>query len=363
MNTVWMFTPARLRRLPVCLAVLLILPLVMLPAAAGALELRFAEFGPNRGTRAQALEWFAEELARRTDGALTINFHWGKALLGTGAVLKGVGDGVADMGSIVGFLTPKELYYYNIGDLPMDNSDEWVGMRAIHALSTTDARLMQEFADNNVSYITNYTTGPIQLICTRPVPDLGAVRGLKVRGSGPYGKTMTAMGAVVERMGQPAVYQALDSGLIECNQNYYYSMRAYKQYEVAQHVVELDWGQNLSFGIIMNQDVFNGLPAAQQQVLRELGSDFIDHFARLMIEGRAADRQAMVQGIDGKRIDITHWPAKDRARLIQAGEASIKEWLEGAAALKLDGQAVYEHYLRLIDRFAKRKAEKGYPWR
>ena len=352
-----MCTSRRLRRLAVSLVLMF-----ALPSLAGALELRFAEFGPNRGTRAQALEWFAKELSQRTEGALTINFHWGKALLGTGAVLKGVGDGVADMGSILGFMTPKELYYYNIGDLPVDNSDEWVGMRAIHALSTTDDRVVRQFADNNVTYITSYTTGPIQLICTRPVPDLAAVRGLKVRGSGPYGKTMTAMGAVVERMGQPAVYQALDSGLIECNQNYYYSMRAYKQYEVAGHVVELDWGQNMSFGIVMNQDVFNGLPSAQQQVLRDLGADFIDHFARLMIEGRATDRQAMAQGIEGKRVDITRWPAADRARLIQAGENSIKEWLDGAATHKLDGKAVLDQYQQLIDRFAKQKADQGYPW-
>ena len=39
-----------------------------------------------------------------------------------------------------------------------------------------------------------------------------------------YPSNETDMGAEVQRMGQGDVYQALESGLIDCNQNYYYSI-------------------------------------------------------------------------------------------------------------------------------------------
>jgi hypothetical protein len=69
-----------------------------------------------------------------------VEFHWGGSLLGGKDTLKGVGDGVADMGTVVGFFTPRELRAYNIGDLPVDNSDMWIGLRAMYDLANGTRR-------------------------------------------------------------------------------------------------------------------------------------------------------------------------------------------------------------------------------
>lgn len=324
--------------------------------------LRFAEFGPNRGDRAKALTWFADELKKRSGGSLEVEFHWGHALLSTKAVLKGVSDGVADMGSIVGFLTPKELRVYNMADLPVENSDEWIGMRAIYKLATEHPAFKKEWDKAGVVYITNYTTGPIQLICTKPVKSVAELKGLKLRGSGPYGKAMRDLGAAVQSMGQPKVFEALDSGLIECNQNYYYSIKAYKQYEVAPDVTELNWGQNMSFGIVMNKAAYESLSAVEKKTLAEVGSDFIDHFAQVMIEGKEKDKAAMVAGIGGKTIKILHFSDADRQKVLDAGRKYVDEWVSDVTKGGLDGKAILAAYEKNIAEFAKAKASKGYPW-
>lgn len=330
--------------------------------AAYAKTLRFAEFGPNRGDRAIAAQWLADEIKKRSGGSLEIEFHWGGALLNTKSVLKGVSDGVADMGSIVGFLTPKELRAYNLADLPVENSDEWVGMRAVYKLSTENAALKKEFDKAGVVYITNYTTGPIQLICKKQINSLADIKGLKVRGSGPYGKAMSDLGAAVQGMGQPQVFEALDSGLIECNQNYYYAIKAYKQYEVAPYVTELNWGQNMSFGVIMNKASFESLTAAEKKAVTEAGSAFIDHFSKVMIEGKEKDKAAMIAGIGGKSIKLVDFPAADRAKIIAAGEKYIEQWVASVTKDGLDGKGILADYQKDIAEFAKVKESKGYPW-
>ncbi len=324
--------------------------------------LRYAEFGPNRGTRAQALNWFADELKKRSNGELEIEFHWGKSLLGTKAVLQGLGDGVADMGSVIGFFTPKKLRGYNIGDLPVANSDEWVGMRALYEFANTNGTIKKEFAKQGVHYVTNYTTGPIQLICTKQVSSLADLNGVKLRGSGPYGKTFGDFGADVQRMGQAKVYQALESGLVECNQNYYYSMKAYKQYEVAPHVVELDWGQNMAFGIMMNQGSWEGLSADHQKLISDLGSEFIDEIAKLMIDGKSSNKQAMVDGIEGKKINVVNLADEDRSKLLDGGKKYVDAWVAEAAEQGYDGKALLTSYESLIAKYADEKKAKGYPW-
>lgn len=330
--------------------------------AASAMTLRFAEFGPNRGVRAEALKWFANEIEERSDGSLEIEFLWGGSLLNTSAVLQGVATGVADMGSVIGFLTPQELKGYNIGDLPVENSDVWVGMRALFDLSNTHPAMQQEFEGAGVRYVTNYSTGPIQLICTRKVDSLADLQNLKVRASGAYGKALSDLGADVQQMPQPKVYQALDSGLIDCNQNYYYSIRAYRQYEVAPYVLELNWGQNMSFGIVMNEWTYQSLSEKQQQVIQSVGDDFIDHFAQAMIESARTDKAAMIEGIDGASIEVAHLPEGEREKLIEAGKKYVDIWVDEAKAAGMDGEDILATYQELIDKYAAERDAKGYPW-
>lgn len=324
--------------------------------------IRFAEFGPNRGSRAAALEWWADQIAERSNGELEVEFHWGKALLDTKAVLGGVADGVADAGTVMGFFTPREVRGYNIGDLPVANSDEWVGMRALFDYARENPAMQAEFDKAGVAYMTNYTTGPIQLICSQPVDGIDDLAGLKVRASGPYGKALAALGADVQSMGQGEVYQALDSGLVQCNQNYYYSMKAYKQYEVANHVAELDWGQNMAFGIVMNKALWDSLDDNQRAVLDEVNSDFIDHMAQVMIEGLEQDKAEMIAGIDGHSITVTAFSDADREKLLAAGAEQVDEWVKLATEEGLDGAALLADYQKRIDAYSAELAEKGYPW-
>lgn len=307
--------------------------------------LRFSDYGPNRGARAAALEWFADELATRTDGAVSIEFYWGGSLLGGRDTLGGVASGVADIGTIVGFFTPRELELYSIGDLPFANSDVRTGMRAIYDLATQDDGLAAEFDAAGVRYVTNYTTGPVELICRSEVTTLDQLQGLKIRASGPYGDTLERLGAEIVSMSQADVYQALDSGLIDCNQNYYYSMRAYRQYEVAPYVLELDWGQNMSFGIVMNPASFDMLDASQQAVLTELGSEFVDHVAEAMITEIDEARAAMVSGIDGSAITVNQLAEDDRTRLLEVSEEAISDWLDRAGEAGAEVLASYEALL------------------
>ncbi len=311
--------------------------------------LRFSDYGPNRGTRAKAMEWFADEVKSRSNDDLEIEFFWGGSLLGGRDTLGGVASGVADMGTVVGFFTPQELQLYNIGDLPLE-SDPSVGLHAMFDLSHGEA-ISEEMDKAGVRYVTNYTTGPVQLICKEPVKSLDDLKGLRIRGSGPYGETLKRLGAEVTSMSQADVYQALDSGLLDCNQNYYYAMQAYRQFEVAQHVFGMDWGQNMSFGIVMNPASYDALSDENKKVLDEVSAEFVDHLAEAMQASDESAREAMVNGIDGKSITVTEISDEDRKRLAEASQPSIDEWVKRVSESGADGEAVLSNYRDLLDKY------------
>lgn len=324
--------------------------------------LRFSDYGPNRGTRAASLEWFADQVRERSGGELDIEFHWGGSLLGMRATLEGLSSGVADMGTIIGFAHPRELRTYNIGDLPVENSDIWIGLRAMHDMARNHPAMQREFEDAGVRYVTNFSTGPIQLLCRQEISSLEDIDGLRIRASGPYGDALNDLGASIERMSQADVYQALDSGLIDCNQNYYYSILAYRQYEVAPYVLELDWGQNMSFGVFMSELAHERLDESQRAIIDEVADEFIDHFSEALQASSDTDKQRMLDGIDGDSITVVRLNEEDFQGLLDASHLHVMNWVERANEDGIDGQAVLDAYQEYIDTYTQEYEAQGYPW-
>lgn len=316
--------------------------------------LRFADYGPNRGVRAEAMEWMASELEKRSDGEIKIDFYWGGSLVGGRDTLTAIESGVADAGTVVGFFTPQQLQAYNIGDLPVENSDMWVGMRAIHDLSKNSETLQEEFENSGVVYLTNFTSGPVQLICRSEVNSLEDIKNLKIRASGPYADTLETLGAEVISMSQADVYQALDSGLLDCNQNYYYSIDAYRQYEVAPYILEMDWGQNLSFGIFANKFSYNSLNERNKNVVNETSEDFIDHFYKSL---KNSNESAKRKFQEDDSINISYLSEEDKALLNESSKLSINEWKGRLESNGVDADHFLEEYYTLIDNYKIEKTK------
>jgi len=98
-----------------------------LALAGGALSaetvLIHGEAGPNRGARADALQWFADQVAERSDGDIRFDIQWGGALFKSNAAVQSIADGVADTGSVIAVYYPQEMAGYGIADLPVNNPD------------------------------------------------------------------------------------------------------------------------------------------------------------------------------------------------------------------------------------------------
>lgn len=331
------------------------------PAASAETTLTWVDGNPNRGARAETYIWFADELKKQTNGEFNVEFHWAGALLNWGATTVGVGSGSADIGTIVAAYNPKELTAYSIGDLPLPNSDIWVGMRAIYELATTHPALQKMWEDLNLVYMTNVTTGAVQLICKNTlIETTDDLKGLKIRAVGPYGQAFAHFGANVVRLEQPKVYSALDTGVVDCNMNYLTAIDALKQNEVAKKVTLLDWGQNLAYGLVMNRDTYNKMTPEQQKILRDLCSEFIDVHAKAAIEAYDKSYKAITEGPNA--VEIGKMKPEEQAKLEEQGATSFAEWVKRADEAGLPGQDILDTYLQLVAKYTEIRDTKGYPW-
>ena len=324
--------------------------------------LRYGDFGPNRGARAEAMQWLDTELRARTDDALGIDFVWGGALVGAGTAVESIADGVADMGSVVPVYSPGKLVTYELADA-LQYADEWVGMNAVYDLMTTNEAVRKEWDAAGLVYFGNFTTGPTQLLSKKPVRTVADLEGLTIRATGGFVPAFKSAGAGTVSLGQPKVYEALSNGTVDASTTYYYTVLAYKHYEQAGHITELDMGQYLGFGIAVNKVTFESLSPEHRQVIRDLGRDFTKrHFAKIMFDARVAAREKLTAGIDGYKVAIHKPDPAMVPALNEIVDREAAEWVEKARKKDLPADALMAAYRELVGKYRAERDEKGYPW-
>ena len=66
------------------------------------------------------------------------------------------------------------------------------------------------------------------------------------------------------------------------------------------------------------------LEPQHQELIKKLGSEFIDDFAQVMIEKRQSIRQKLIDGIDGNRVKVVSLSKKEQKKLLKAGKMKLK---------------------------------------
>jgi len=325
-------------------------------------ELRFAEFGPNAGARAGGIVWLDEELRSRSNGELGLDIIWGGALVGAAAAAQAISDGVADMGSVVPVYAPGQLVTYEVVDTG-EIADEYIGMSAAYELMTTHPAALAEAEAFNVKYFGNYTTGPTQLLTkNKPVASLEDLKGLTIRTTGAHVPAMKAFGAATVSMSQPKVYEALSNGAVDGSTTYYYVVNGYKQYEVADYMTELNLGQTLGFGIIMNLQTYNSLNASHKKIVDQLGKDFTTEMARIMSNSRTETKAKLAAGIDGKKVEMLDAPEAMTAALVSEALKDNANWIKKANDKGLAGENIISDWQALVEKYKSEVGANGYPW-
>ena len=326
--------------------------------------LRFADGAPNRGTRSDAIVHFFDEVTRLSEGDLKFDPHWGGAMFDYTTVGDGVSSGSVDLGSVVGAYNPRKLKAIAIGDLTSGYSDPWVGMRAMYELMTTNKTVQDMLDKENLVYVTGYSSTGIQFECggktvIRSVDD---IKGKRIRGISSWTPVLKGLGASVVNLGAGEIYQALDTGLIDCSASYIYSIRTLKTHEVIKSLTVADWGQLSGFVMVMNKDSWNDLTEKQQQILRKAGSEMIDFFGETQIAEMDDVVEGLRTGSIGSKVPVYELPAEEREKLTLASEKYAAKWADSVNKDGLPGDEIWSEYQALLEKYDTERTSLGYPW-
>lgn len=341
------------------LATGLALTAMTLPAKAE-MTLSFTDNSANRGTRAEATMWFADELAKRTNGEINIDFHWGGTLFKGPDALKGVGDGAADMGLVIGVYNPALNPALVLADIPAELNDPWAASRAFYELNTTHPVLQKEWDDANVKFLTTLSTGPLQMLCKdKAITTVDGFKGTKMKGISHYSKVAQDFGANVVKMTAYDTYQGLDTGLIDCALFYTFAIPGYKLPEVTTDLTLINWGALMGIGIVINKDVFETLSPEHQEIMTQLGSEYVDKISEMM---KTEDKEIIKALRADENMNVHEMSDEEREKLLAAGEKYLDEWKARVGQVGIDGDELSDTYNALLIKWHDKLGADGYPW-
>lgn len=317
--------------------------------------------GPNRGVRANAVNELGEKIAEISGGALTVENNWGGALFKTTAALDSIGAGVADMGVIVGPYTQSELPELNVGGLPMIKASPWVMMNAMHELFATNESIKARLDERNLVFINFFALPTALLGCNGDqISSVDDVQGVKIGRTNSTSDLFEPLGGNMVNMPIYDVYQSMQTGLIDCTVTYGYFAVATKLDEQLETVVPIELSSSTVLATMMNKDTFESLSAEQQAAVREAGAAMPDFYGQSLGEAEAAAIAQMQSGDDP--IAFKSFAETDYAAFSETAQPIINDWLADAEATGLDGEAVIDQMISLIEKWNEIEASEGVPW-
>ncbi|MEM9047226.1 MAG: TRAP transporter substrate-binding protein [Pseudomonadota bacterium] len=238
---------------------------------AAADELKLADFQPpTHFVVGAAYQPFADAIAEKTDGAVTVTFYMGGEL-GPGPLEQYTRtvEAVTDLAFGLPGYTAENFPKTLLAELPGVIEAETGTAQIIANLD----KLSQEY--RRVVLVGLWNNAPnLLLMAEKPVDSLDDLSGLKIRvPSRNAGLVVEAWGATPVSMPAPAIYNAMQTGVIDGAMIDATTLRAFKLGEVTAHITQgMDTTISLFF-MIMNRDSFADLSAAEQAIVLEAGRE------------------------------------------------------------------------------------------
>jgi TRAP-type transport system periplasmic protein len=254
---------------------LLIIATAAFAAPAAGEELTVATFlPPQHHTNAVVFKWLGEELAKRSNGTLTLKVYPG-GQLGAGPVqqYKRVVEGVADIVLGVASYTP-ERFPKTMLTIPPGKAANSMEL-AERFLAVYDRYFADEFAA--VKYLGIGFPAGTSISATKNLSTLASLKGAKIV---PYSATTTAlmeaMGVVPVQMPVTEVYTGLSTGTIDGAIAAHNNMLApWNWQDVTRYYIDNFPAQFQTVYIVMNKDRHKGLKKEHRAIVDQIaGREF-----------------------------------------------------------------------------------------
>lgn len=292
------------------------------------------------GPRTKLVKWWGDELEKRTNGRIKVQYYWGGSLAKDVETLEAIKTGAADVGTIPGFTYTKQAFprWFFAEQLLM--VDDWYGHgKAVKAMYDSEATLRKEFTDYGVIPVALLPSVPVEFFSNFEWRTLEDVAGHKVNAIGAIATFLQPYGYVPVSMGLYDCYEGFSKGTIEAAQGPGYVLYAFKWYEVTDYLIRAPMMIFVP-NMFMNLGTWNELSAAEQDIIEDLWEELLDKQTEVF-DGM---EQTIQSTATAQGVQIIHIESEEFERWKTRARETWSVYLNDMTALGVDGQALIDKY-------------------
>lgn len=312
------------------------------PAAADPMVLKFSTMEPPQGPMVNCFTLpLLEELKAASNGQIEIETYMG----GTGFAhplrqYEQVARGVMDISQGVLSYTPGQFAMTEFATMPMLGEDAQALSRAVNKLAPE--YLADEFKDVHLMAI--LVTPPLYIHQRAESDGLDGLKGKRIRSTGKgAGAFLEAFGAIPVQLPAPAVYENLQTGVIDGAISEFLALRSFRIGEVAGHHLLANTSHALLF-LGMNKNTLSALPEDLQELVRtKLSGPDVGARASACWEKLGNE---VVENLKSEGQDFVPLSDADRARADEVAEKITDEYVASLEAAGKPARAFHDALLK-----------------
>ncbi|MDR3238358.1 MAG: TRAP transporter substrate-binding protein [Spirochaetia bacterium] len=310
-------------------------------------EFSYSIFFPPTHAQTKAASDWADEIAKRTAGAVKINIFPSGTLTNANECYDGVVKGLSDLGMSCFSYTRGRFPVMEAADLPLGYPNGFAATRIVNEYYNTQ----QPDELKNVKVLYLHAHGPGLLHTKKPVRTLEELKGLKIRSTGLSAKVVDVLGGTPIAMSQGATYESLQRGVVEGTFTPIETLKDWRQAEVVKYTTDCSSvGYTTAMFVIINNNKWNALPDEIKKVFTDVSNEWID------IHGKAwdtADNEAKEYTKSLGNEILTLSPAES-GRWAKAVEPVISDYInESKKKQGFDGGKAVSDLRKLIAAYSK----------
>lgn len=340
--------------------------LTMAGTAIAQVTLKVATPTPERGWFGDIHKWWGQEVEKRSNGEIKIQFFWANSLVKWQDCLPAIQSGITDMCWISSSYHPANLGNYMILDNMLNYGDDYVAAVKA-AIDTVEQQpdMVAEMKRADIVKMMSHISGHGPIGTKRPLKSLDEMKGKTLR---TYGGARTDfykdLGMNPIFMTFPEMYNAMDRGTVDAlGENVLMLANSFKLNEVIGNVhMANPPGANGNGGVVgsaffMRGERWRSLKPEHQKMLRDLRLEYAIRYASSLMEMEKTIRADWAA--KNKITFQTSSPADAQRILKSANVANETFFKTQEAAGAKNVRAVWDYYLKARKRYEDQHKKNG----
>lgn len=311
------------------------------------ITIKISNWFPVGAAQDKLLKDWGDDLEKRTNGRVKVNYYPAGTLVPTAQAYDGVLKGIADVSQHVAGYTVGRFPLMELIDLPLG----YPSGSMVTKMANDYYKKFQPKEMEQVKVLWFHAQAPGLLHTkAKPVYKLEDLQGLKIRTFGSNAKLISYLGGTPVAMPMSDVYDALSKGVAEGLLASYETMENWKFADFIRYSTECyDVAYTALFMVIMNKTKWNSLPKDIQNIIDKMSVEYIDKSAKMWDDIHESGKKVLISK-GGKIITLSK---EEQARWVERAKPLFEEYANNVEKKGLPGKEAVKYIQDYVKRYKK----------